>query len=114
MLRRAMTIGCLLRVGLLSVTVFLLLTGLSPAQAGVGVWSVEAGLGGGTIAALAIDPQVPTTLYAVTKDNVFNSTDVFKSTDGGAHWAAVNTGLTDLEVTTLAIDPQVPTTLYAG
>jgi photosystem II stability/assembly factor-like uncharacterized protein len=39
---------------------------------------------------------------------------VFKSTDGGGHWSAVNTGLTITDVVALAIDPATPTTLYAG
>ena len=40
--------------------------------------------------ALAIDPLTPTTLYAGTYGG-----GVFKSTDGGASWSAVNTGLTN-------------------
>jgi hypothetical protein len=39
---------------------------------------------------------------------------VFKSTDGGANWSAVNTGLTKTLVFALAIDPVTPTILYAG
>jgi photosystem II stability/assembly factor-like uncharacterized protein len=65
---------------------------------------------------LAIDALAPTTLYARTfsvtpyEGTVFG-TGVFKSTDGGLHWVAVNTGLTDLNVSSLAIDPVAPTTL---
>jgi hypothetical protein len=39
---------------------------------------------------------------------------VFKSTNGGGNWSAVNTGLPSLLITTLAIDPKTPITLYAG
>jgi hypothetical protein len=39
---------------------------------------------------------------------------VFKSTNGGTNWSAVNTGLTNTYVYALAIDPATPTTLYAG
>ena len=39
---------------------------------------------------------------------------MFKSTNGGATWSAVNTGLTDTYVNALAIDPATPATLYAG
>ena len=60
-------------------------------------------------ASLAIDPVTPTTLYAGTHDG-----GVFKSTNGGENWSAVNTGLTNTDVHTLAIDPATPTTLYAG
>jgi photosystem II stability/assembly factor-like uncharacterized protein len=39
---------------------------------------------------------------------------VFKSTNGGTNWSAVNTGLTNTYVRALAIDPATPATLYAG
>ena len=39
---------------------------------------------------------------------------MFKSTNGGGNWSAVNTGLTTTYVLALAIDPTTPTTLYAG
>jgi photosystem II stability/assembly factor-like uncharacterized protein len=58
---------------------------------------------------LAIDAQTPTTLYGGTEFR-----GIFKSTDGGAGWRAVNTGLTNSWVAGLAIDPQTPTTLYAS
>src|SRR2546429_83327 len=62
---------------------------------------------------LVIDPQTPTTLYAATFGE-----GVFKSTDGGGSWNAVNTGLPTYppgyyyphsNVEALAIDPQTPT-----
>ena len=39
---------------------------------------------------------------------------MFKSTNGGGNWSAVNTGLTATDVHALAIDPATPATLYAG
>ena len=58
--------------------------------------------------ALAIDPQTPSTLYAVTAN-----AGVFKSTDGGGSWSRVL--LSTYSVWgALAIDPVTPTTLYAG
>ena len=39
---------------------------------------------------------------------------MFKSTNGGADWSAVNIGLTNYYVYALAIDPATPSTLYAG
>ncbi len=39
---------------------------------------------------------------------------MFKSTNGGGNWSAVNTGLAATDVRALAIDPATPTTLYAG
>src|SRR5438876_10121863 len=58
---------------------------------------------------LAIDSGTPTTIYAGTTGG-----GVFRSTDGGVTWSAVNTGLSNLDVRALAIDPLTPTTLYAG
>src|SRR5205823_2585199 len=57
---------------------------------------------------LAIDPQVPATLYAGTYDGVF------KSTNGGVSWSAMNTGLFNTNVRALAVGPQAPAILYAG
>jgi hypothetical protein len=54
---------------------------------------------------LVIDPQTPTTLYA---------DGVSKSTDGGATWGALNTGLEHLTVLALAIDPVAANRVYAG
>jgi len=39
---------------------------------------------------------------------------VFKSTDGGGTWAAVNAGLTTMQVLALGIDPSNPQIIYAG
>src|SRR5262249_52734241 len=51
-----------------------------------------------------------TTLYVGT-----NGSGVFKSTDGGSSWSAMNTGLPGgfPIITALAIAPTTPTTLYA-
>jgi hypothetical protein len=62
----------------------------------------------GPVNTLAIDPLTPTTLYAVTTQGVY------KSTDGGATWTAMNTGLGNVSVRTLAIDPVFTNKLYAG
>src|SRR5207253_9749917 len=58
------------------------------------------------IAAMAINPQTPTTLYAGTTQGVF------KSTDGGRSWSATRPGPGDTRA--LAIDADPPTTRYAG
>ncbi len=50
----------------------------------------------------------PARLYAGT------SGGVFKSTNGGESWTAMNAGLTNTSVTALVIDPSMPTKIYAG
>jgi len=61
------------------------------------------------VSSLAADLTTPTVLYAGT-----DGTGIFKSTDKGDHWTAVNTGLTDLHVGSLVISPIVPATLYVN
>ena len=61
------------------------------------------------VIALVIDPSNTSTLYAGT-----NGSGVFKSTDGGLNWNAVNTGFQGLTIFSLVINPQNPAILYAG
>src|SRR3989449_2612036 len=84
----AKTIGRKANWTALMLSVLLLVVSLHRAEAGVNVWTTN-GPHSETINALAIDPQTPTTLYAGTSGH-----GVFKSTDGGGNWSAVNTGLT--------------------
>lgn len=63
----------------------------------------------GDVFTLVIDPTAPTTLYAGTETQ-----GVFKSIDGGFHWAPINTGLINVRIGALLIDPLQPTTLYSG
>jgi hypothetical protein len=69
---------------------------------------------------LVIDPLRPATLYAASPvvldaaTAIPTSRGLFKSTDGGATWAPINTGLFDLAVQALVIDPVHDSTLYAG
>src|SRR3989454_748999 len=101
------TIARRIRTALL-LSALLLFGSLHGAEAGVNVWTTN-GPEGGSISALAVDPQTPTTLYAGT-----TSAGVFKSTDGGTHWRAVNAGLGATTVRALAIDPQTASALYAA
>jgi hypothetical protein len=78
----AKTIRQMLLTGL-ALAAVVLLGGLQEAQAGIDVWTAT-GPEGGTIRALAIDPQNPATLYAVVSgdaSNSYSNSDVFKSTD---------------------------------
>lgn len=65
---------------------------------------------------LAVDPLPPTTLYAITEQNVENVGFVrklLKSTNGGAEWAQLNFDFTSTQITALAIHPLQPSLLYA-
>ena len=99
-LLRVLLIGLLL---LLSAGV----PGLVSAETSIYSWATN-GPEGGRISALAIDPGTPDTLYAGTYGGVY------KSTDGGGNWNAVNDGLYAERVYALTIDPDTPDTLYAG
>lgn len=75
-------------------------------------WNAVGGLPNTTLA-VVIDPAEPTTLYAGTYFGVS------KSTDRGATWRELNTGLTmwagpNPYVTAIAIDPENRSILYAG
>jgi hypothetical protein len=78
-------------------------------------WDYEIGTYHPDVHTLVIDPQTPDTLYAAVSCYGDVEDGVFKSTDGGANWTAINNGLaTYLEATALAINPQTPDTLYVG
>ena len=72
-------------------------------------WTQTNGLYSGSVYSLAINPQNPLVVYAGTDGG-----GVFKTTDGGTNWRAVNTGLTNTDVLSLAINPQNPLVVYAG
>jgi hypothetical protein len=65
------------------------------------------------ISAVALDAQIPSIVYAGSRYR-----GVFKSIDGGIHWAPVNSGLPDsgsgISVSALAADPQHSGTVYAS
>src|SRR5437016_7880235 len=86
----------------------LLVTSSMTAERGINSWT-NTGPEGGSIVALAIDPMTPATLYAGTGWG-----GVFKSTNGGGSWSAVNTGLTNPCRRSLTTDPQTRTKLDAA
>jgi photosystem II stability/assembly factor-like uncharacterized protein len=57
---------------------------------------------------IAIDPAVPSRLYAATTGGVF------KSTDKARTWRAMTSGMMGFNVRALLIDPAAPTILYAA
>ena len=84
--------------------------------------AIDAGLPVHTdVWSLAIDSANPAALYVsiwtmvATSSDIFHYPDsVFRSTDAGDHWNAVNVGVTNEDVESFAIDPVVPANLYAG
>ena len=71
------------------------------------------------LSGLVIDPQNPMNLYVSTWKYGSNSGyhgGVFKSTDGGGTWRAMNTGIDypPPDIRFMAIDPGSPSTLYVG
>src|SRR6185369_5899111 len=59
-----------------------------------------------TITSMVIHPTEPSTVYAGT------SSGVFKTTNGGRTWTAINNGLSNRNVTAMVINPSTPATLY--
>ena len=79
--------------------------------------AMNAGLGGArSVSALAIDPQVPATIYAGTipDQETGRGGGVFKSMNGGRNWTSMSSGLGRRDVWALAIDPGAPQTIYAA
>lgn len=62
---------------------------------------------GRAILSVEIHPTDPSIVYAAT------STDIFKTTDGGASWSIILTE-SGLSCNSLAISPSTPTTIFAG
>ncbi len=60
-----------------------------------------------SITSLVSDLSNPRTLYASSGDGVF------KSTDAGASWQTMNTGLPDTRIVSVTIHPMKPSRLYA-
>jgi photosystem II stability/assembly factor-like uncharacterized protein len=84
---------------------------------GAALWRpVPIGLPTGTsITSLAVDPIVPSTIYA-TYAHYHDSSigGVFKSSDSGETWTVAQVGLPAASIRTLAIDPRSPSQIYAA
>ena len=78
-------------------------------QAAVNQWSTNGPYCSlGDVVALAMNPAVPTTLYAVTN----SGSGLYVSTDAGATWT--NKLYTGLRMYAVAVDPTNPAKLYVG
>ncbi len=82
---------------------------LTPLARAADAWGPTGALQGVRIQSLAVDPAAPDTLYAGSVGG-----GLFKSSNGGAAWAPVNSGLGNWNVWVLAADPAAAGTLYAG
>jgi uncharacterized repeat protein (TIGR01451 family) len=75
------------------------------------------GISGGIVVGVVVDPSASSTVYALTQ-----TSGIFKSTDAGANWSAINTGLPaeksvsggHLFGNLLTIDQRNPSRLYAN
>lgn len=87
--------------------VWLFLFGAASVSAGPAAWT-EQGPFGGTIRRIAVDPNVPSRLYAST------SNGFFRSVDGGVSWQRAETGLLEQHPFNLqfTLDPNVANALW--
>ncbi|MCL5113740.1 MAG: C39 family peptidase [Patescibacteria group bacterium] len=97
------------------VSIFILFTLLLPikiyaTQLTAGIWTYV-GLSNYTIHSFAVDLNNPNILYAGTV-----SYGIFKSTDGGTTWNAINNGILNLAgyFTDIVVDPSNSNIVYAG
>jgi photosystem II stability/assembly factor-like uncharacterized protein len=68
-----------------------------------------------TVEEIAIDRNNPSTLYAAVSVIFLDAKGgVFKSTNAGATWTAVNTGIFAARIDSVAIDPANSNTIWAG
>lgn len=93
---------------ILAVPIVLALFHLMFATDGPNVWTVNT-IDVGRVIALNINPANQQIMYCGSLDS-----GVFKSTNGGANWFTVNSGLTYKAVQSLAIAPSNPNVIYAG
>jgi len=87
------------------------MTGATPIAPGVVKEWENLGPGniGGRTRALVIDPQTPETMYSAGVAG-----GIWKSTDAGENWVALDDMMVNLAVTTLTLSPTDNKTLYAG
>lgn len=100
-----MGIGRLRRAALLGWGIVACAAAASPLRAAA--WK-RLGPYGGSVTAMAVEPANPRTLYAAVY-----GIDVFKSTDGGAHWRKTRL-VKSKAYTRLAVDPRDPKTVFAA
>ena len=63
---------------------------------------------------LAINPQNPQEIWAVTGPHWIRRGSIYRSGDGGASWQEINTGLIRGWFQVVAVSPQSPASVYVG
>ena len=93
----------------LNLLFFVLLFSISAANlhADENSWSCN-GPSGGTVLTIAVHPIDEQIIYIGTVQN-----GIYKTTDGGENWSALDTNLAGVYVHCLALDPVTPTIIYA-
>jgi photosystem II stability/assembly factor-like uncharacterized protein len=83
--------------------------GHGPALGRGGSWSPSGGPYGGPMTAVAVDPHTPRNVYAAALGG-----GVFKSTNAGRTWRAIDAGVAGVNRGALKLDPRHPRTVYLG
>jgi photosystem II stability/assembly factor-like uncharacterized protein len=82
---------------------------------GGGHWADVAVFSGDLVNSLVIDPRSPVTIYAALGDPWdLAAVPIYKSIDGGAHWAAEAAEFNGEPTSVVAIAPSLSSTIYAG
>lgn len=79
---------------------------------GGSIWEVMEGLPDRLAMDVAIHPDNSNIVYVVYSG--FNTNHVYKTTNGGVSWFAIDDGLPDVPTNTVLIDPNSPEHIYIG
>jgi photosystem II stability/assembly factor-like uncharacterized protein len=71
------------------------------------------GSNAGYVTAIAVDPSNSAIVYAGTGYSLHGGM-IFKSTNGGATWSAVNSGVPNYQISQLIVSAAAPSTVYAA
>ncbi len=99
------------RCALAGASIIFLATLTQTAHAGGAHWTTGGPRAG--IVAIALAPSDSQVIYAGST-GIDGGKGVYKSVDGGRHWAEVNEGITNKRINALAVDPRNPKIAYAG